>query len=312
MLAKRRGLGRGLDALLSVGAPAKTDASSADALRSDALRSDALGAGGELRMLPVEFCERGRYQPRVQFDGPALEALTESIRAQGVIQPIVVRPLVGGSGGSRFEIIAGERRWRAAQGAGLAEIPALVRQVNDETALAVALVENLQREDLNPLEEARALKRLIAEFDMTHQEVATVLGRSRATVSNALRLLELTPEVSAMLEDGRLDMGHARALLTLSVDRQHQVALEIVAKGLTAREAEALARKWAADAAPSTKPGRADDPDVRRLQDNLSQRLGAAVKITHKTSGKGRITVDYSSLEQLEGILDMMHSTPGD
>lgn len=292
-MAKRRGLGRGLDALLT-GAGSGTDEPRPET------------GGGELRDVPIEHIERGRFQPRTHFDPAALEALTESIRAQGVVQPVVVRPVAGGA---HFELVAGERRWRAAQAAGLATIPALVRDIPDEAALAVALIENIQREDLNPMEEARALRRLVDEFTMTHLEVATAVGRSRAAISNALRLLELGPEVAAMLEDGSLEMGHARALLALDPVSQRTAALEVVARGLSARETEALVRRMKTPARPDAGKPRLD-PDVRRLQDQIASHLGATVSITHKASGKGRIQIAYSSLEELDGIL--AHLRPGD
>lgn len=286
-MAKRRGLGRGLDALLTTPSPgaAATPSSIAD---------------GELREIPIDLIERGRFQPRTHFDQTALEALAESIRSQGVVQPIVVRPT--GSGES-FELIAGERRWRASQIAGLTKLPAVVREIADEVALPIALIENIQREDLNPMEEARALRRLIDEFSMTHQDAASAVGRSRTAVSNTLRLLELGPEVAAMLEDGSLEMGHARALLALDPVMQRTAALEVVGKGLTARATEALVRrlKTPPNASQSSKR---NDPDVQRLQDQLAGHLGAKVGIAHKSGGKGRITIDYASLDELEGILE--------
>jgi ParB family transcriptional regulator, chromosome partitioning protein len=285
-VAKRRGLGRGLDALLTGATPAS---------------SAGVASDGELRELPVDLIERGRFQPRTHFDPAALESLTESIRTQGVVQPVVVRPV--GDGG-HFELVAGERRWRAAQAAGLSHIPALVRNIPDESALAIALIENIQREDLNPIEEARALRRLIDEFDMTHQDAASAVGRSRAAVSNTLRLLELGPEVAAMVEDGSLEMGHARALLTLEPSEQRTAALEVVAKGLNVRATETLVRRIRALKEQGPKPQAKVDPDVRRLEDTLSGHLGASVNIAHKASGKGRINIDYSSLEELDGILE--------
>jgi ParB family chromosome partitioning protein len=288
-VAKRRGLGRGLDALLTgSGAADPTDAPVAT-------------SGGELRELPVDLVERGRFQPRSHFDEDALQALTDSIRSQGVVQPVVVRPIAGGG---RYELVAGERRWRAAQAAGLSTIPALIRELDDEAALALGLIENIQREDLNPIEEARALRRLADEFSLTHQDVATAVGRSRAAVSNALRLLELGPEVAAMVEDGSLEMGHARALLALEGTAQRTAALEVVAKGMTARETEALVRRMKTPFKPTDGTHRQADPDVRRLQDQIAAHLGANVTIAHRASGKGRINISYSSLEELDGILE--------
>lgn len=282
MSAKRRGLGRGLDALLGGG----------EELEDAAAR-------GELKKLPVEFLQRGRYQPRTEFDPAALQELADSIKSQGVVQPIVVRPLET----DRYEIVAGERRWRAAQLAGLAEIPALVREIPDETAVAVALIENIQREDLNPLEEASALRRLTEEFGMTHQAVADAVGRSRASVSNLLRLLDLHPEVKALVAERQLEMGHARALAALPENLQGEVARRVAEKHLNVRETEDLVRRVLAGEAgkPSAKPV---DPDVRRLQTDLSERLGAAVKIQHGAKGKGKVVIQYTSLDELDGILE--------
>jgi ParB family chromosome partitioning protein len=286
MVAKKRGLGRGLDALLgsSVGAGEGTDETP---------------AGGELRDLPLDLVQRGRYQPRTDMDPDALEGLAASIRAQGVVQPIVVRPL---QGGGRYEIIAGERRWRAAQLAGLHDIPAVVRDVPDQAAMAIALIENIQRENLNPMEEAQALKRLIDEFEMTHQQTADAVGRSRAAVSNLLRLLDLNGDVKRMVENGDLEMGHARALLGLSAEAQSQAARQVVAKGLSVRETEQLVRRLQAPV--TDKPATpALDPDIRKLQEDLSAQLGAMVRIQHSARGKGRLVVLYNSIDELDGIL---------
>jgi len=283
MSAKRRGLGRGLDALLGLDSTAGAEAASADAA---------------LRHLPVEFLQRGRYQPRTDFDPAALQELADSIKAQGVVQPIVVRPL----GPDKYEIVAGERRWRAAQLAGLAEIPALVREIPDEAAIAVALIENIQRQDLNPLEEAAALKRLTEEFGMTHQEVADAVGRSRVAVTNLLRLLDLHPDVKGYLQRGELEMGHARALAGLPEARQPQAAAMVVSRGLSVRETEALVKRLLSEQ-PAKAPARLD-PDIRRLQDDLSERLGATVKIQHGPKGSGKLVIQYSSLEELDGILN--------
>ncbi len=283
MSAKRRGLGRGLDALLGLDSTAGAEAASADAA---------------LRHLPVEFLQRGRYQPRTDFDPAALQELADSIKAQGVVQPIVVRPL----GPDKYEIVAGERRWRAAQLAGLAEIPALVREIPDEAAIAVALIENIQRQDLNPLEEAAALKRLTEEFGMTHQEVADAVGRSRVAVTNLLRLLDLHPDVKGYLQRGELEMGHARALAGLPEARQPQAAAMVVSRGLSVRETEALVKRLLSEQ-PAKAPARLD-PDIRRLQDDLSERLGATVKIQHGPKGSGKLVIQYSSLDELDGILN--------
>ena len=253
-----------------------------------------------LRELPVDLLQRGRYQPRIDMDAEALEELAASIRSQGVVQPIVVRPI---DDGSRFEIIAGERRWRAAQIAGLDTIPAVIREVPDQAAIAIALIENIQREDLNPIEEAHALRRLIAEFDMTHQQAADAVGRSRAAVSNLLRLLDLAPEVKTLLEHGDLEMGHARALLALAAETQVPTARQVVSKGLSVRETEQLVRRVQTGADGESGRVKTADPDTRRLQDDLSERLGAAVRIQHGASGKGRLVIQYNTLDELDGIL---------
>jgi ParB family chromosome partitioning protein len=252
-----------------------------------------------LRKLPVESISRGRYQPRTTIRQEALEELASSIRAQGVVQPIVVRSVVGG----RYELIAGERRWRASQLAGLTEIPAVVRDVPDEAALAMALIENIQREDLNPLEEAQALRRLQQEFELTHQQVADAVGRSRAAVTNLLRLLDLGEPVQAMLVDGRLEMGHARALLALPAELQQEAAQQVQLQGLSVRETEDLARRLQQGPTPSGGGGGEIDPNIRALQDDLSQRLGAKIAIQHSASGKGRVVIQYHSLDELDGIL---------
>jgi ParB family chromosome partitioning protein len=255
-----------------------------------------------VRELPLDLIERGRYQPRTDMDPAALEDLAASIRAQGVVQPIVVRPLLGGE---RYEIIAGERRWRAAQIAGLENIPAVVREVPDQAAVAIALIENIQREDLNPIEEARALNRLIEEFALTHQETADAVGRSRAAVSNLLRLLELAGEVRTLLENGDIEMGHARALLALQGEAQGQAARLVVARGLSVRETERLVRRMLQE--PAAAKVVTVDPDTRRLQDDLAQRLGARVSIQHSARGKGRLVIQYNSLDELDGILAHIH-----
>lgn len=283
---KKRGLGRGLDALLGARPPTANEAA-------------VTAAEGDLRMLPVDLIQRGKYQPRTDMHPDSLEALASSIRAQGVVQPIVVRP-IGAPG--HYEIIAGERRWRASQMAGLQEIPAVVRDVPDEAALAMALIENIQREALNPLEEAIALQRLAQEFGLTHQEVADAVGRSRTAVTNLLRLLDLNDDVKRFVENGDLEMGHARALLALQGAVQSEVARRVVAKGLSVRETEALVRQMAQPRA-TAKSERECDPDIERFQQDLSERLGAAVRIHHTPKGKGRLEVQYNSLDELEGIL---------
>jgi len=285
MSNRRRGLGRGLDALL--GSPEDMAAEARDR--------------GELRKLPVDLLQRGRFQPRNDFDQDAMQELADSIRAQGVVQPIVVRPLAGG----QYEIVAGERRWRAAQLAELEDIPAIVRDIPDEAAIAVALIENIQREDLNPLEEAGALRRLVEEFGMTHQAVADAVGRSRASVSNLMRLLDLAPEVKVHISERRLEMGHARALAALSHTRQAEVAGKVVAKGLSVRETEALVRRLLEGKGGGKQPKqRSLDPNIRELQSNLAHRLGADVRIQHGQKGKGKLVINYNSLDELDGILE--------
>ena len=286
-MAKKRGLGRGIDALLGA-ATAAADGSAAP---------DPEGHGG-FRVLPVDLIRRGKYQPRRVVEEDALEELAQSVRARGIVQPIVVRP----AGGGRFEIVAGERRWRAAQMAGLDELPAVVRECSDREAAAVALIENIQREDLNPIEEARGYRTLADEFDLTHRELADAVGRSRPAVSNALRLLDLNDDVRALVERGELDMGHARALLALSGAAQSEAAAEVVRRGLSARAAERLVRSKAKDKErpkPATR-----DPDVVRIETELGDRLGAKVRIAHKAKGAGSITIHYASLDALDGILE--------
>lgn len=287
-MAKKRGLGRGLDALLGPSEPADQVPTAGEA---DANRSPG--------SLPVDLIQRGRYQPRRRFDEDRLRELADSITAQGMVQPIAVRP----TGDGRFEIIAGERRWRAAQMAGLADVPVVIREVNDQTAMAMALIENIQRDDLNPLEEASALHRLLNEFELTHQQVAQAVGKSRTTVTNLIRLLELNPEVKAMVEQGELEMGHARALLALGGQTQTQAAAQVAAKGLSVRETEALVRRLNQPQQAPANPEQAD-PDVRRLLDELTDRLGAKVALQQGARGNGRLVISYNTLEELEGILD--------
>jgi len=259
---------------------------------------------GELAKLPLDVLQRGRYQPRIDMRTETLQELADSIKAQGVVQPIVVRPVEPHVGGAaqRYEIIAGERRWRAAQMAGLSEIPALIRRVPDEAAIAVSLIENIQRENLNPLEEARALDRLIREFEMTHQRAAEAVGRSRAAVSNLLRLLDLAPEVAELVEKRELEMGHARALLALGGRRQQaEVGALVAKKAISVRETEALVRRILEPK--KGKSSRPADPDVARLERELAEKLGAKVAIRHLSSGKGTVVVTYNSLDELDGIL---------
>ncbi|MEX0976724.1 MAG: ParB/RepB/Spo0J family partition protein [Woeseia sp.] len=290
---RKKRLGRGLDALLSKPAAAPADVGEA--------------AGDRLRQIPVELLQRGQYQPRMDMRQETLEDLASSIRSQGVVQPIVARPIKG-SGTQRYEIVAGERRWRAAQMAGLQEIPTVIRDVPDNAAIAMALIENIQREDLNPLEEARALDRLIREFDLTHQAAADAVGRSRASVSNLLRLLELNDTVSAMLESREIEMGHARALLPITDKvQQLDVARQVVKKGLSVRDTERLVRRMQSDGG-NKQQGRKKDrqtgnADVRRLEMEITDKLGAKVQIDHSQKGYGKIVISYNSLDELDGIL---------
>lgn len=296
MAAKKKGLGRGLDALLgSANIPQKEV--STDATKPVSVTREDVD--GELKHLPIEFLQRGRYQPRRDMDPQALEDLANSIKAQGVMQPIVVRPLAGPN---QYEIIAGERRWRASQLAGLDKVPCVIRSVSDEAAIAMALIENIQREDLNPIEEAAALQRFQDEFELTHQQVAEAVGKSRTTVTNLLRLMSLSAEAKKLVEHGDLEMGHARAILTLDSAKQTEAARTIVAKGLSVRQTEALVRRLQQEqmATGDTKI----DPDIKLLQDNLSDKLGAPVMIQHSAKGKGRLVIRYGSLDELDGILD--------
>jgi ParB family transcriptional regulator, chromosome partitioning protein len=294
MTTKKTTLGRGLADLLG------------QSRTSAAARAPA---ADELANLPVDLLQRGRYQPRLDMRPESLNELADSIRAQGVVQPIVVRPLSASAAGGaqRYEIIAGERRWRAAQIAGLSAVPAVIRDVPDEAAIAMALIENIQREDLNPLEEARALERLIAEFGLTHQQVASAVGRSRAAVTNLLRLLELAPEVCTLLEERQIDMGHARALLGLENRRkQIEVASLVAKKGLSVRDTEALVRRLSEPAGSKdgqSVAGNTKDPNVRRLEEELGGKLGARVQIQHGAGGRGKVILNYNTLEELDGIL---------
>ncbi|HTT06421.1 MAG TPA: ParB/RepB/Spo0J family partition protein [Steroidobacteraceae bacterium] len=308
MMQKKPTLGRGLAELLGTPRAATPLASMAEAADTSARPRSGEEA---LARLPLDLLQRGRYQPRVDMRPESLAELAESIRSQGVVQPIVVRPVgePDAQGVQRYEIIAGERRWRAAQQAGLSEIPAIVRHIADEAAIAMALIENIQRENLNPLEEARALQRLIAEFGLTHQQAAQAVGRSRAAVSNLLRLLELPEEVCGQLEQRALEMGHARALLGLPSRRQQtEVALLVARKGLSVRETEALVRRMIEPARGSSDAGDgasavAVDPNIQRLQEDLAERLGARVNIEHARAGHGRLVIRYNSLDELDGIL---------
>jgi ParB family transcriptional regulator, chromosome partitioning protein len=298
MSGKKPSLGRGLAELSPllakrIGTPAP-------------LPEAPVQAGDRLASLPLDLLQRGKYQPRVDMRTETLSELADSIKSQGLVQPILVRPLGGRIPGEsqRYEIIAGERRWRAAQMAGLEQIPAVIRDVPDEAAVSMALIENIQREDLNPLEEAGALLRLIEEFGLTHQAAAEAVGRSRAAVSNLLRLMELADEVKELLESRQIEMGHARALLSLTTRRQQiEVATLVAKKSLSVRETEALVRSLIAPAAVHERPSGAVDPDIHRLERELADKLGAKVAFQHSASGKGKLVVTYNSLDELEGIL---------
>lgn len=301
MAAKRRSLGKGLDALLSGSNAARNADSASETGAEDDAASVAVAHGGtDVGNIAIDLIQRGRYQPRRDFEPEALQELANSIKAQGLMQPIVLRS-VASSGQQRYEIIAGERRWRAAQLAGMADIPAVVREVDDESAIAMALIENIQREDLNSMEEATALSRLQEEFQLTQQEVADAVGKSRSAVANLLRLMSLQAEVRTLLEHGDIDMGHARCLLALEGQAQVAASRQVVSRELSVRQTEALVRQLQAPAKPDTKDK--IDPDIRRLQDDLAEKLGARVQIDHKASGKGRVTLNYSSLDELDGIL---------
>lgn len=286
MAVKKRGLGRGLDALLGVASAA-------------APASSAAQSASDLRDIPVDLIKRGKYQPRRDMDQEALQDLANSIKVQGVMQPIVVRSV----GDGRYEIIAGERRWRATQLAGLDAIPAIVREVPDEAAIAMSLIENIQRENLNPIEEALALQRLQQEFELTQQQVADAVGKSRSTVTNLLRLTALGEDVRMLLEHGDLEMGHARAILGLPVDDQASAARVVVSKALSVRQTEALVRNLLANKGKPKAAAQRLDPNVRQLQDELSEKLGAKVQIQHTAKGKGKVVLNYNSLAELDGIL---------
>lgn len=289
MSAKKSPLGRNLSSMLS------------KSTLQHAVENTRPGSSGQdtLRDLPLDLITPGPYQPRSVFDTARLEELAESIRQQGVIQPVVVRT----TGDNEYQLIAGERRWRAAQLAGVEKIPAIIRNVPDEIAIAMALVENIQRENLNPIEEATALRRLVEEFQMTHQEAGDAVGRSRSAVSNLLRLLDLSGEVKELVDARHLEMGHARALLTLEPSLQARAAREVVQKDLSVRQTEQLVRRMKN---PPQKRTQVLDPDIRRLQDALAEKLCAKVKLTHNTDGKGKVVINYNSSDELDGILQQM------
>ncbi|KRG46043.1 chromosome partitioning protein ParB [Stenotrophomonas panacihumi] len=308
--AKKRGLGRGLEALLGPKGAATAPTASAAAPAVDP--AGDVQPGEVLRHLPVGQLQPGKYQPRQEMDEGKLAELSESIKAQGVIQPIVVRELTPG----RFEIVAGERRWRASQLAGLGEVPVVVRDLDDRTVIAMALIENIQREDLNPLEEAQALARLIEEFSLTHAEAAEAVGRSRASVSNLLRLLELPVAIRVLLESRRLEMGHARALLTLVPELAVKLANEAADQGWSVREVEHRAQQFAAGKVPGSlrKPVPAarvpQQADIASLETELSESLGTKVAINHGRGGKGKLVIHYTDLDTLDGVLEKLRTRP--
>ena len=288
MTPKKKRLGRGLDALLS-----------------KPILTAATDDGDVLRQVPLDLLQRGEYQPRVDMRQDTLEDLANSIESQGVVQPIIARRIGGAGKTQRYEIIAGERRWRAAQMAGLSDIPAIIRDVSDKSAIAMAIIENIQREDLNPLEEASALERLIREFDLTHEEAAKAVGRSRASVSNLLRLQDLSAKVKPLLEDRQLEMGHARAWLSITnATQQFDAARQVVRKGLSVRETERLVKRML-EGRPkaSAKKSASANGDIRRLEIEVSEKLGAKVRLDHTQSGAGKIVISYHSLDELDGIL---------
>jgi ParB family chromosome partitioning protein len=325
-MARRGGLGRDLDSLLGAAkgpaVPVSSEPGTSDVAPTAEKSPKERSGGGStaqqpvsqlevahstepaLRNLPLDLLQRGQYQPRESFDQEALEELANSIRAQGVIQPIVARP-IGTEG--RYEIVAGERRWRAAQLAGLAAIPAVVREVDDQATMAMALIENLQRENLNPIEEASALQRLISEFGLTQQQAADAVGRSRTSVTNLLRLLNLNAEVGLMLERGKIEMGHARALLGLEGKTQIDAAKQVMLLGMSVRETEKLVRKLQQPKAETKSVAQELDPNVKRLQNDLSERLGATVTVQQGARGRGKLVIQYNSLDELDGILEHIH-----
>ena len=291
-MAQKRKLNRGLEALLGTGLLAK-DQDDRQATQTTAAEQ---GAPAEL---PIERLQRGTYQPRREFDEEALQTLASSIKAQGVLQPLLARPLAD----DRYEILSGERRWRAAQMAGLDRVPAVIKVVSDEAAIAIGLIENIQREDLNPVEEGLGLKRLQDEFGLSQEQVAEAVGRSRSAVANMLRLLNLESEVLGMLERSELDAGHAKVLLALHGGDQIRAARNVCKRQLSVRQTEVLVRGWGAKATPEPPV----DPNISRLETDLSSRLGAKVRIQHQQNGKGRLEVHYTSLEELDGVLDKIH-----
>ena len=292
----KKKLGKGLDALLSAG----STQTMANLLgkQSQHQQSVSEDKDGDLKNIPIDLIQRGKYQPRTDMHEEALQELAASIKSQGVMQPIVIRPLSS----DKYEIIAGERRWRASQIAGLDTIPAIIKPVGDEAAIAMSLIENIQRENLNPIEEAMALKRLQDEFELTQQEVADAVGKSRATVANLLRLIGLHIDARRMLEHGDLEMGHARALLSLPDLQQATAARTVVGRGFSVRQTESLVRRLVAGGG-TTNKGVAIDADIKNLEENLEGKLGTKVMIQHTAKGKGKLVVKYNSLDELDGIL---------
>lgn len=301
-MTDKKKLGKGLDALLSKGST-ETMASLLGKPKDRSISKDTptpTDVDGDLKNIPVDLIQRGNYQPRTDMHEEALEELASSIRSQGVMQPIVVRPISS----DKYEIIAGERRWRATQIAGLDTIPAIIKPVGDEAAIAMSLIENIQRENLNPIEEAMALKRLQDEFELTQQEVAEAVGKSRATVTNLIRLIGLTIDVRRMLEHGDLEMGHARALLSLPDTQQSEAARTVVGRGLSVRQTESLVRRLiASEGSNSAASNKVVDPDIKNLEENLADKLGTKVMIQHTAKGKGKLVLKYNSLDELDGIL---------
>lgn len=293
-MVESKRMGKGLDFLLSSG---KKKTAAEEAKTADEESSAKASLDGELKHIPVDLIQRGKYQPRMDMHEEALAELAASIKQQGVMQPIVIRPISS----DRYEIIAGERRWRATQLAGLDTIPAVIKAVPDDAAIAMSLIENIQRENLNPIEEAVALKRLQDEFELTQQQVADAVGKSRTTVTNLLRLINLSLDARVMLERGDLEMGHARALLALNQDQQSQAARSVVGGGLSVRQTEALVRRLLAD--PKPKSQEQKSPDIRQLEQSLAEKLGASVSVQHSANGSGKLVLKYSSLDELDGIL---------
>ena len=291
MATKRQSLGKGLDALLGIAEDISTD----QGFVANGVKSE----DGKLQQLPVELLQRGKYQPRRDFNADSLQELADSIASQGLIQPIVVRALDQGD----YEIIAGERRWRAAQLAGIDEVPAIVREISDQATIAMALIENIQREDLNPVEESQALIRLQDEFNLTQQQVADAVGKSRSAVTNLMRLASLQPLVQQQLERGDIELGHAKCLLTLEGDMQIQAARTVASEGLTVRQTEVLIKKLQSPAA-ENKTKTSANQDILNLQQQLSEKLGAVVKIQHGAKGSGKLTIGYNSVDELDGILN--------